>query len=83
MATNAEVQKNDGESAVNLIRRFSKRVQGAGLLPALRSRRYHARPKSRSVVRKHTLKTLKRREEVNELIKLGKMVEKPVRGRRR
>lgn len=83
MATNAEVQKNDGESAVNLIRRFSKRVQGAGLISRMRNRRYYARPKSRLVVRKHTLKAIKRREEVQELIKLGKMLEKPKRGGRR
>lgn len=83
MATNAEVSKNDGESAVNLIRRFSKRVQGAGLIPNLRNRRYFARPKSRLVVRKKTLKSIKRRAEVQELIKLGKMIEKPKRGGRR
>ncbi|MEK7613146.1 MAG: 30S ribosomal protein S21 [Patescibacteria group bacterium] len=83
MATNAEVSKNEGESAVNLIRRFSKRVQGAGLIQRMRNRRYHERPKSRSVVRKHTLKAIKRREAVQELIKLGKMIEKPMRGGRR
>ena len=36
MATNAEVSKNDNESAINLIRRFSKRVQGAGVIPRVR-----------------------------------------------
>jgi ribosomal protein S21 len=83
MAINAEVQKNDGESPVNLIRRFSKRVQGAGVISELRGRRYHSRIKSREVRRKQTLKVLKRRENVKELIKLGKMPERPVRGRRR
>ncbi len=84
MATQAEVQKNDGESAINLIRRFSKRVQGAGIITRMRGNRYHSRTKSRLVVRKQTLKVIKRREEVKELIKLGKMLEKPQRrgGRR-
>ena len=82
MSVNAEVQKNENETAVNLIRRFSKRVQGAGVIQRLRSRRYHARVKSREVRRKHTLKVIKRREEVRELIKLGKILETP-RGRRR
>jgi ribosomal protein S21 len=84
MATNAEVQKTDSESAVNLIRRFSKRVQGTGLIQRMRSRRYHSRPSSPSVKRKQTLKVIKRREEVKELIKLGKMIERPPRrgGRR-
>lgn len=68
---------------VNLIRRFSKRVQGAGVISELRGRRYFGRIKSRQVRRKQTLKVIKRRENVKELIKLGKMPEKPVRGRRR
>lgn len=73
MATNAEVKKNDNENAINLIRRFSKRVQGTGLIQGTRRRRYFARPKSKLVSRKGALKVLKRREEVQELIKLGKM----------
>ena len=73
MAINAEVHKNDGENTINLIRRFSKRVQGTGLIQGTRRRRFAQRPKSRLVTRKHTLKVIKRREEVAELIKLGKM----------
>ena len=83
MAVNAEVQKTDNESPINLIRRFSKRVQGSGIIQRVRSRRYHARIKSREVRRKQTLKVIKRREEVQELIKLGKMLERPTRGPRR
>lgn len=83
MTVNAEVLKNDNETAINLIRRFSKRVQGAGLIQEMRGRRYHSRIKSREVQKKHTLKVLKRREERQELIKLGKMPEfTPRRGRR-
>lgn len=83
MATNAEVSKNDGESAISLIRRFSKRVQGAGVITRIRGNRYYERSKSKLVQRKKALKSIKRREEVQELIKLGKMVEAPKRGRRR
>lgn len=83
MAINAEVQKNENETPVNLIRRFSKRVQGSGLIQEMRGRRYHSRDKSRLVRRKLTLKVLKRREEITELIKMGKMVERTPRGRRR
>ena len=83
MATNAEVTKNEGESPVNLIRRFSKRVQGAGLIQRMRSRRYYSRIKSREVRRKQALKVIKRREEVQELIKLGKMEVRTTRGPRR
>ena len=83
MAVNAEVQKNENETAVNLIRRFSKRVQGAGLIQRMRGRRYFTRIKSSEVRKKHTLKSIKRREEVQELIKLGKMEARTTRSPRR
>ncbi len=83
MTVNAEVQKNDGESAVNLIRRFQKRVQGSGLIQRMRGRRYYARSQSPLVRRKHTLKAIERRENIQELIKLGKIVERTGRGPRR
>ncbi len=83
MAINAEVTKNEAETPVNLIRRFSKRVQGTGLIQRMRSRRYQVRIKSGNVRRKQTLKVIKRREEVAELIKLGKMLERTTRGPRR
>lgn len=83
MSVQAEVQKNDNESAINLIRRFTKRVQGAGLLTRMRARRYYTRIKSGNVRRKQTLKVIKRREEVQELIKLGKMEPRTTRGPRR
>jgi hypothetical protein len=72
---NAEVIKSGNENSVNLIRRFTKRVQGAGILPRVRSLRYSTRKMSKYVKKKKTLKVLKRREEVAELIKLGKMSE--------
>ncbi|MDB5225000.1 MAG: seg [Candidatus Adlerbacteria bacterium] len=83
MSTNAEVVKNDGETTVNLIRRFSKRVQGAGLIQEMRGRRYYSRAKSPLVTRKRALKVIKKREEITELIKLGKIVERVGRGPRR
>ena len=46
MATNVEVKKNNQESTANLIRRFTKRVQGSGVLNRLRKERYCAREKS-------------------------------------
>ena len=75
MIINAEVHKDEGESTLNLIRRFSRRVTGAGVIQRMRGRRYRSRPESSIVRRKHTLKTIARREEVKELIKLGKMIE--------
>ena len=67
---------------MNLIRRFTKRVQGSGVLPRVRSIRYSSRKASEYVKNKKTLKVLKRRNEVTELIKLGKMVENTRGGRK-
>ncbi len=83
MVVQAEVQKNDQENDVNLIRRFQKRVQGAGIIQTLRRNRHYTRIKSRNVRRGQALKVIARRENVQELIKLGKMPERPVRGGRR
>ena len=72
---NAEVNRNEGESALSVIRRFSKRVQGTGLIQEMRKRRYYDRKQSTAVQKKHALQVLKRRAEVKELIELGKMPE--------
>lgn len=83
MTVNAEIVKNEGENDLSMIRRFSRRVQGSGIIQKVRSRRYFTRVKSHIVRRAHTLKVIKRREEVAELIKLGKMPERAPRGPRR
>jgi ribosomal protein S21 len=72
---NVEVVKNNNENNLNLIRRFTKKVQGSGVLPRIRSIRYATRKQSEYVKKKKTLKVLKRRAEVDELIKMGKMTE--------
>lgn len=82
MATNAEVVKSGNENNVNLIRRFTKRVQGSGVLPRVRSIRYSSRKLSEYVKKKKTLKLLKKREEYAELIKMGKVVEHTRRGKK-
>ena len=76
---NIQVDKNNNENNVNLIRRFTKRVQGAGILPRVRSIRYSARKQSKYVVKKHALKRIEKRKIVDELIKMGKMQEKNYR----
>jgi ribosomal protein S21 len=81
MAVNVQVEKNNNESSANLIRRFTKRVQGAGIVPKVRGGRYFSRTKSRNVQRDAKLKKLDRKTEYDKLLKLGK-VQEP-RGRRR
>lgn len=81
MATNVEVEKNNNESSANVIRRFTKRVQGAGIVPKVRGGRYFSRTKSRNVQRTAKLKKLVKRDVYENLVKLGKVQE--VRRRRR
>ncbi|KKT44481.1 MAG: hypothetical protein UW34_C0010G0013 [Parcubacteria group bacterium GW2011_GWA2_44_15] len=76
MAINVEVVKTGTENSIAVLRRFTKRVQGSGILPRVRSLRYKDRNKSPATRKKITLKKLARRKEVDLLIKLGKMVEK-------
>ena len=75
MTINVEVAKTGNENNINLIRRFTKKVQNSGVLPRVRSIRYSSRKLSEYVKKKKTLKVLKRREEVADLIRLGKMSE--------
>jgi ribosomal protein S21 len=72
---NVEVQKNNNETAVNLLRRFTKRVQGAGILNRVRGLRYSERTASRYVRKKRTLKSIRRRTEHARMVRLGKIVE--------
>lgn len=73
MATNVEVIKNNNENNLSILRRFTKRVQGSGVLPRLRSIRYSSRKLSEYVKKKKTLKRLVNQKQTQELIKLGKM----------
>lgn len=80
MAENVKVERNNTESSANVIRRFTKRVQNAGILPRVRGTRYHTRTKSRNVQRVARLKKLDKKEAYERLVKLGKVQEH--RGRR-
>ena len=75
MAIQAEVTKSGNENPLATIRKFSRRVQGAGLIRTSRARRYHARQASKAVKKKRALKLIKRRTEYRKLIKEGKIAE--------
>ena len=81
MAINVQVEKNNNESSANVIRRFTKRMQGAGIVPKVRGGRYFARSKSENVRRTAKLKKLEKAATYDKLVKLGKVQDH--RGRRR
>lgn len=76
---NVEIIRNGNENSVGVIRRFTKKVQAAGILPRVRSIRYNQRELSSYKTKMKTLKSLKRKAEIAELIRLGKMQEKTSR----
>lgn len=71
--TRVEVQRGKNESSTALIRRFTRRAQGLGLVREMRDRRYYERSKSKNVGHKRALISKVRREKYNELVKLGKI----------
>lgn len=75
MAINVEVEKNNNESSANVIRRFQKRVQGAGIIQKVRTGRYYSRIKSENVQRMAKLKKLAKKEIYERMLKLGKVKE--------
>jgi ribosomal protein S21 len=80
---NVEVTKNNTENTTSLIRRFTKRVQGSGVLPRVRSIRYFKRADSDFKKKKQTLRKIERKGAFEELYKLGKVELRKGRGRRR
>lgn len=72
---NIEVVKGTNENNLSVLRRFTKRVQAAGVLPRVRSKRYSQRTPSRNTRRVKTVTHLKKKEVIAELIKLGKVSE--------
>jgi ribosomal protein S21 len=72
-ATRVEVRRGKNESSASLIRRFSRRSQGLGLLRELRKRRYFIREKSDNVDHARAMVRGKRSAEYHELVKLGKI----------
>jgi ribosomal protein S21 len=71
--TRVEVRRGKNESSTALIRRFTRRAQGLGLVREMRDRRYFERARSKNVGHKRALISLVRRQTYNELVKLGKI----------
>ncbi len=81
MTLNVQVEKNPNESSANVIRRFTKRMQGSGVINRMRGERYHSREKSENVRKTARLKKLGKKVVYEKLLKLGKVQER-TRGRK-
>ena len=69
----AEVTKVGSESNANLLRRFSKRIQGLSLVKKTRNNRFASRFKSDLKKKVDALKRIKRRATYERAWKLGKI----------
>lgn len=79
---NVSVNKNQGENSISLIRRFSRKVQGSGIIPRVRSLRFSDRIQSHFKVKQRALKGIDRRKVMAELVKMGKApIKKPRSGK--
>jgi len=83
MAINIEIEKNSNESNASMLRRFTKKVQGSGILPRVRSLRYASRKLSPYKTKVKRLTSIAKKSEIEELIKMGKMADRNEGSRRR
>ena len=75
MITRIEVKRNQNESTMSLIRRFTKRVQGLNLIRKVKSLQSVERPKSTYKRKMEALKRMKKRATIERLKKLGKIAD--------
>ncbi len=77
--TTIEVKKTANENNMSLIRRFSRRVQEAGIIVTVKGKRYNEREPGKLARKNGALSRLARRAEIEKLKKLGKWTERPAR----
>lgn len=73
MITVIEVKKNANENNMNLVRRFTRKVQESGIIQKVKSKRYNKRSESKIKVKMATLKRINRKKATEKLFKLGKV----------
>lgn len=82
MITVIEVNKNANESNMNLIRRFTRKVQESGIIQKVKSKRYNKRAESKVKVKLGALKRLANKKNQEKLFKLGKATKTFKKGHR-
>lgn len=71
MAINVEITRNNNENSASVLRRFVKKVRGAGFLQAVRDRRSYVRVSSKLRRKKSKMVQLERAADYLEKKKLG------------
>jgi ribosomal protein S21 len=76
MAINVEVTKNNNENGASVLRRFMKKVRGAGFLQEVRNRRYYSRKPSALRRKNSKIVILERKAAYEDAVKMGTVLEK-------
>lgn len=76
MAINVEITKNNNENSASVLRRFMKKVRGAGFLQEVRNRRYFTRKPSALRRKNSKIVILERKATYDESVKMGTVAEK-------
>lgn len=71
MAINVEINRSNNENPASVLRRFLKKVRGAGFLQEVRGRRYFTRSASPLRRKKSKLVRIERAEKFQEMEKMG------------
>jgi len=79
MAINIKVTRQGNENTANVLRKFSFKVRGSGILMHVRKIQYRNKNISRNMRKYAALKRLAKRELITKLIKEGKLKERKVR----
>lgn len=75
MSINAEVVKTGTENSLSVIRKFTRKMQGTGIVQNSRKKRYFSRAMSEAVKKKKALKRIARSTKYQQLLKEGKVQE--------
>lgn len=66
-----EISKQERETNLSLIRRFSKRFRETGILSSAKKAMFQRRKKGKNNRRQSTLRKLQKKQEYEKLMKLG------------
>lgn len=67
------VTKHENENSRSVLKRFSKETRSRGIVRKIRKNRFEKRTVSNNIQRKQRLRALKKTEERQRLIRLGKI----------
>ncbi|MDD9867724.1 MAG: hypothetical protein OXU73_00050 [Candidatus Campbellbacteria bacterium] len=71
---NIQIKRKNNEQTSSMLRRFSQRTRAAKIIPRARKSRFSMRLQSLSVRRKGKLRYIRKKDMLNNLYRLGKLV---------